>query len=739
MSETIKKNDFPVLGMMCAVCAGTVEKCVSSAPGVVSANVNFAASSVHIEWNADVTSPEQIAQEVKQAGYEMIIPEDIASGIEEQNRREEQQYESMKRRTWTAWIITIPLMALCMLHIHFPGEQVAMAILALIVMLGCGRRFFINGFRNLWRRSPNMDSLVAVSTSVSFLFSLFNTLMPQFWAERSLNAGLYYEASAMIIAFVLTGKLMETRARHNTGSALRALIGLQPQEACIVETDGSTRVLPVSAIRKGNVLRVKPGERIPVDGVVVSGRSAVDESMMTGEPVGVEKMPGSEVSAGTLNGLGSIDIRTEESGEGTRLSAIIRKVREAQGSKAPVQKLVDKVSAVFVPVVIGLAILTLIVWLLAGGAPEIAFLTSVSVLVIACPCALGLATPTAIMVGIGRGASAGILIREAAALEQTDRVDVVALDKTGTLTEGTPVVSECAGDDDKEFTALLGALEEKSEHPLASAILRWTESMKIDVDKSQIKEFDYVAGKGVSAQVPAGHLWAGSEKMALMMSASIPEEMMKKAESWRSEGSVVLYAGLGSRVMLLLRIEDKVRPEAVEAVSQLKARGLEVVLLTGDNEITAKAIAARTGIEKVYAGLLPEDKQKIVSRLQAEGRRVAMVGDGINDSQALAEAYVSIAMGTGSDIAMDVAQLTIVGGRLSALPKAFRLAHATVRIIRENLFWAFIYNVIGIPIAAGVLYPAFHYLLTPMFASAAMAVSSVCVVTNSLRLRKIKI
>lgn len=732
-----ESGDYPIIGMMCAVCAGAVEKTVAETDGVVASSVNFGSSSLHVEWNPAVTSPEIIAARVKDAGYEMIIPEDVSAGIEEQNKREEEIYLSMRKRTIWSWIITLPLMVLCMWHLHFPGMEWMMCALTLGVMIGCGRRFYINGFRNLFKGVPNMDSLVAVSTTVSFLFSLFNTLFPKYWTDNSLTANLYYEGSAMIIAFVLTGKLMEARARHNTGSALRALIGLQPEEACLLLPSGEVEVIPVKDIHRDDIIRVRPGERIPVDGTVVSGRTSVDESMMTGEPVAVEKVEGSEVSAGTLNGAGSIDIRTKESGAGTQLSAIIRKVREAQGSKAPVQKIVDKVSAVFVPVVICISLITFLGWWLLGGSIAVGLLTGVSVLVIACPCALGLATPTAIMVAIGRGAGSGILVRDAAALEDMSKVTVVAIDKTGTLTAGKPKVTEVLGEWDLQFVTLLCQLEKMSEHPLAEAVCKWGERLTGNMEESvAISGFDYFTGEGVKGDTPEGEVWAGSEKMAGRMGATLTPDFESAARRWRSAGSIVLYAGIGDRVVVALRISDEIRPEGVEAVSALQRSGKEVVLLTGDNPVTANALGQEVGIRRVYAGLLPGDKQRIVEELRKGGGYVAMVGDGINDSRALAEADVSIAMGTGSDIAMEVAQVTIAGSRLTAIPRAFRLAGSTVRIIRENLFWAFIYNVIGIPVAAGLLYLPFGILLNPMIASAAMAVSSVCVVTNSLRLKR---
>ncbi|MCM1291911.1 MAG: heavy metal translocating P-type ATPase [Prevotella sp.] len=734
----LSEDDFPVVGMMCAVCAGTVEKTVAETDGVVTTSVNFASSSVHIIWKNDVTTPELIADRVRQAGYEMIVAESVSQGVEQQNKREARIYHNMKWRTIMAWILTIPLMALCMSHIHFYGIDIVMMVMTIAVMAGCGYGFYLSGFRHLYRKSPNMDSLVAISTLVSFLFSLFNTFFAEYWEGNMLNGELYYEASAMIIAFVLTGKLMETKARHNTGSALRALIGMQPTTALRIDADGKTSEVEIGKIKRGDKLMVRPGERIPVDGKVITGITAVDESMMTGEPLATEKTSGDNVVAGTVNGLGSIEILAEEVGQNTRLAEIIRRVREAQGSKAPIQRVVDKVSGIFVPVVMCISTFTFVAWMIAGYGAPLAVLTAVSVLVIACPCALGLATPTAIMVAIGRGASSGLLVRDAASLEEMARVDVVAMDKTGTLTEGKTEVVDTYGNMDSGILALMCELERKSEHPLGQAVISWGEAKGAEAVSGGITSFEYYAGMGVSGESSRGMVWLGNDKLIKKMDASRNDSFRLQAEKWLKEGGIVLYAGLNRKVLLIIKISDILRKDSARTVGNLQKEKMDVVLLTGDNDATAKHLGDKVGISEVYAGLLPQDKERIIKKFQKEGKRVAMVGDGINDSQALATADVSIAMGTGSDIAIDVAQLTVTGGKISLLPEAFQLARRTVRIIRENLFWAFIYNIVGIPIAAGVLYPAYGILLTPIFASAAMAVSSVCVVTNSLRLGKIK-
>lgn len=751
MKQNIRKGVFPVTGMMCAVCANTVEKTVSECEGVISASVNFASSEVAIEWDSSVTSPEIIAGKVADEGYTMIVEDSAAKAVEEKDRAEAKAYASMKRDLWLAWALTLPLSAICMLHIHFPGSDWLMMALSLAVMAICGRRFYVSGFRNLRAMHPNMDSLVAVSTIVSFLFSLFNTIFPDFFTTRDIPADLYYEASAMIIAFVLTGKFMETRARRNTGAAIKALMGLQPTEAALIGDDGETKMVRIEEIKPGDRIAVRPGDRIPVDGITLSGVASVDESMLTGEPEGVEKTEGCHVSAGTLAISGTLVIKATKVGEATELSRIIECVRVAQGSKAPVQRLVDRISAIFVPAVMAISAATFCVWSLAdSGNMPMAVLAAVSVLVIACPCALGLATPTAVMVGIGRGARNGILVKEASALELLAKVDILAIDKTGTLTEGKPAVTAISSHSplSPDFINGVRILEERSAHPLAKAIAGWA-AETIASDPKTLKDlgnkgnlpdnFDYHPGLGITGSVDGENYWIGNEQLALMQGAVITDTDRQTASEWSAEGAGVVLAGTGKSVASLFKVADSIREDAAATIDRLREMGVRTILLTGDREATALHVAGITGISEVESSLLPQGKQDIISRLRNEGNIVAMAGDGINDSQALAEADVSIAMGGGSDIAIEVAQLTVVSGKLDYIPRAMSLSAATIRIIRENLFWAFIYNVIGIPVAAGALYPAFGVLLSPMVASAAMAFSSVCVVLNSLRLNRIPI
>lgn len=735
------KGVYPITGMMCAVCSNTVEKTAGEQPGVVSAEVNFANASLSITWNPKETNPEKIAEAIRKAGYDMIIEDSEQKAVEEQENHDEREFKQMKRRTILAWVLTIPLSALCMLHVHFPGAPWVYMFLTLSVMVFCGIGFYRRGFRALISGAPSMDSLVALSTSVSFLFSLFNTIFPEYMISKGLNADLYYEGAAMIIAFVLTGKLMETRSRHNTGVALKALMGLQPTEAMLIGKDGEKRIVNISEIRQGDLIAVRPGEKIPADGVVTEGVSGVDESMLTGEPVKAEKKPGDKVTAGTINGLGNFTMRATEVGAETELSRIISAVREAQGSKAPVQRIVDKISRIFVPTVMTLSILTFIIWWIIGREYiSIGIVAAISVLVIACPCALGLATPTAMMVGIGRGARNGILVKDAAALERLAKVDLLAIDKTGTITEGHPKVTSFISNPrlsksevDKLLSVVMGA-EMNSIHPLSEAITEYISQKGITPIEPD--SFEYIPGIGINCSFKGVDYKIGAVDFT---ATEIGINIIKEVENWMYVDGAGVVAVYSKKIPLLLfKVEDTLRPDAVDTIARLKQLGIETILLTGDNMTTARYIADKAGIQRIQPEMLPADKQEFVTEMKKEGKIVAMAGDGINDTQALAEADVAIAMGSGSDIAIETAQLTITGGKLSALPTAISLARNTLKIIHENLFWAFIYNVIGIPLAAGALF-SLGFMLNPMFASAAMALSSVCVVTNSLRLNKIKL
>lgn len=731
---------FPVVGMMCAVCANTVGKTVSNIKGVTAADVNFAAGTLSVSWDSSLTDPEEMARALDRAGYALISDHDEAQAQQEAAIREEQEFKSLKHRMITAWAITIPLAALCMAHLHFPGADWLYTVMAAVVMFWCGAGFYKRGFKALLAKAPSMDTLVAISTLVSFLFSLFNTIWPEYLSSRSMTPELYYEGSAMIIAFVLTGKFMEGSSRRHAGDALKALMGLQPSSAVKIESDGSQRTVEISSIRPGDTLLVRPGDRIPVDGKVENGPASVDESMLSGEPIPVEKTDGDEVTAGTLCINGSLRITARRVGAATELARIIASVRRAQSSKAPVQRLVDRVSAFFVPTVICLAILTFIVWVCVSPdyLPQ-AFVTSISVLVIACPCALGLATPTAIMVGIGRAASNGIIIKDASALEQISRTDTILFDKTGTLTTGHPKVTDIFFSDTlteeqrREAEQVLYGAESRSAHPLAEAICEHLRDG--NVQPVEPDDFRYEAGSGIFCTTGGKEYAIGAPRLA---DKSADLALRMHIADMERDGLSIIVMMQDDTLLLALGVRDTLRPETADTVAKLKADGITPILLTGDRRNAALSVARQIGIETVIAETLPADKLKEVERLQQEVRYVAMCGDGINDAEALAKANVSIALGGGSEIAMETAQLTLAGGNIAMIPTAISLSKKTLRIIRENLFWAFIYNVIGIPLAAGVLYPL-GFLLNPMIASAAMALSSVCVVTNSLRLRKIKI
>ena len=736
MRETETKV-LPVLEMSCAVCAGNVESTVQALPGVEKAAVNFAAGTLAVTYNPSVITLEAMQAAVQAAGYDLIVEAEDPVAMQEEMARK--HYKILRRNTIGAWALSIPLALLGMVFMHMPFGNWIMMVLALAIMVFFGRSFYVSGVRHALKGKANMDTLVALSTSIAFLFSLFNTLCPGFWLEKGLEPHVYYEASGVIIAFVLLGKLMEERAKNSTSSAIKGLMGLQPKTARLV-TDGKEEEVPISTLQVGNVVSVRPGEKIPVDGTLLQGSSSVDESMLSGEPIPVEKNAGDRVLAGTINQKGAFTMEATGVGGTTVLAQIVQMVQSAQGSKAPVQRIVDKISGIFVPVVVLLSLVTFVCWLVIGGAGyfSYALLSAVSVLVIACPCALGLATPTALMVGMGKGAERHILIKDAFALENLCKVDTVVLDKTGTLTEGVPVVTDSywISDDNTRYLDILYTAEQKSEHPLASAIIHWLEDSGAKVCETE--NFESLTGRGVRIQVEGSTYWVGSQGLLEIFQAGIPEKGRKQIEQWQEEGQSVVFYGQDARLLAVLAISDRIKPTSAEAVKELKKQGIEVHLLTGDGVRTAERVAATLGIDHYKAEVMPNDKEEYIVSLQQQGKKVAMVGDGINDSQALARADVSIAMGKGTDIAMDVAMVTLITSDLLLLPDAIRLSKQTVRLIYQNLFWAFIYNVIGIPLAAGVLFPINGLLLNPMLASAAMAFSSVSVVLNSLRLKFMK-
>ena len=736
MRETETKV-LPVLEMSCAVCAGNVESTVQALSGVEKASVNFAAGTLTVTYNPSVITLEVMQAAVQAAGYDLIVEAEDPVAMQEEKAR--MHYKILRRNTIGAWTLSIPLALLGMVFMHVPFGNWIMMVLALAIMIFFGRSFYVNGVRHALKGKANMDTLVALSTSIAFLFSLFNTLCPGFWLGKGLEPHVYYEASGVIIAFVLLGKLMEERAKNSTSSAIKGLMGLQPKTARLV-TDGREEEVPISNLQVGNVVSVRPGEKIPVDGTLLQGSSSVDESMLSGEPIPVEKNAGDRVLAGTINQKGAFTMEATSVGGTTVLAQIVQMVQSAQGSKAPVQRIVDKISGIFVPVVVLLSFLTFVCWLVIGGESyfSYALLSAVSVLVIACPCALGLATPTALMVGMGKGAEQHILIKDAFALENLCKVDTVVLDKTGTLTEGVPVVTDSywISDDNIRYLDVLYTAEQKSEHPLASAILCWLEESGAKVCEAE--NFESLTGRGVRIQVEGVTYWAGSQGLLDIFQAGIPEKVRKQIGQWQEDGQSVVFYGQETRLLAVLAISDRIKPTSAEAVKELKKQGIEVHLLTGDGVRTAERVAATLDIGYYKAEVMPNDKEEYIISLQQQGKKVAMVGDGINGSQSLARADVSIAMGKGTDIAMDVAMVTLITSDLLLLPGAIRLSKQTVRLIYQNLFWAFIYNVIGIPLAAGVLFPINGLLLNPMLASAAMAFSSVSVVLNSLRLKFMK-
>lgn len=730
------KEVFPVLEMTCAACAVSVESMLKSVEGVKDAGVNFANQDAWVEFNPAVASPELLRDTVRSIGYDLLIEKDNQQETKE--ARQEEQYAAIKKRTIWATVLSLPIVVIGMFFMNMPYANYIMMVLATPVVFYFGRQFFINAWKQARHRKANMDTLVALSTGIAYVFSVFNTVNPDFWHQRGLHAHVYFEAAAVVIAFISLGKMLEEKAKSNTSAALKKLMGLQPKTVWLVQPDGQIRELPVSQVKVGDSLLVKPGEKIPVDGLVTTGSSYVDESMISGEPVPVLKESGTAVFAGTINQKGSFQFRAEKVGSSTLLAQIIRMVQQAQGSKAPVQKLVDKIAGIFVPVVIGIAILTFIAWMILGGDNAFTYglLTSITVLVIACPCALGLATPTAIMVGVGKGAEHNILIKDAESLEIAHKVNAMVLDKTGTITEGKPDLTDLVFSNPSQQTqlsAILAAIEMQSEHPLAEAIVRHLQER--GVQPVTITEVESITGKGISASYEQHQYLVGNPALMEERGISWTKDLQHQAERFQAEAKTLICFAEDTSIVALIAITDNIKESSKEAVKKLNALGIEVYMLTGDNAQTAKVIAAKAGIAAFKAGVLPADKAAFVQELQAQGKTVAMVGDGINDSHALAQADLSIAMGKGSDIAMDVAKMTLISSDLNSIPYALQLSRRTVRTIRQNLFWAFIYNFIGIPIAAGVLYPVNGFLLDPMIAGAAMALSSVSVVSNSLRLK----
>ncbi len=797
MEPAIQRADLPIEGMTCASCANRIEKRLGKQPGVASASVNFATKVATVKYDPAATGPEKLAKAVDDIGYKAVVPpvrlgtvnpahghagHDHAAMLAAQTTGEHAGHamsggvggadhsahmnvgEAETRRLLTKMIVgaalSLPVLVITMSHGKIEAFNVSwinwlQLALTTPVMFWCGWQFFRSAWKGLRHFSANMDTLVAMGTGAAYLYSLAATIWPGFFADvggTGANVAhgevamggmkmvpVYYEAAAVIIVLILLGKYFEARATGRTSAAIKRLIGMQARTARVMR-DGTEQDVPIESVIVGDRVLVRPGEKIPVDGNVESGQSAVDESMLTGESVPVEKAAGDSVFGATMNTTGALRLVATKVGADSALQQIVRLVQEAQGSKAPIARLADKISGVFVPIVIGIALVTFVVWWFASPVESrlsMALVTAVSVLIIACPCALGLATPTAIMVGTGRGAEKGILIKGGEALETAHKLTAIVLDKTGTITHGKPAVTDIIPApggtlDERELLRLAASAEQHSEHPLAAAIVR--EATARGLSLAEPIGFQAVVGHGVEAQVDGHAVLVG--KAALLAQRTIQSALAEKAAALAAMGRTPMFVAVDSREAGIVAVADTVRPESKEAIATMHALGLRVVMMTGDNQRTAEAVASQVGVDVVFADVLPKDKADKVKALQAEGHVVGMVGDGINDAPALAQADVGLAVGTGTDVAMESADITLMRADLRAVPQAIALSHATMRTIRQNLFWAFIYNVVGIPIAAGVLFPFTGWLLSPIIASAAMAFSSVSVVLNSLRLAR---
>lgn len=739
ISSGCEDGNFELRGMSCASCAARIERVLQKHTGVTDATVNYAAATAKVHWEPSLTNAEELCRAVSDAGYEMLPAQAVADATEDNARK---SFISLRRRTIWAILLSLPVVVMGMGFMHWiPGQWISL-VLSSVVLFGIGRQFFINGWRQLLHRSCNMDTLVALSTAIAWIFSVFNLLFPDFWRVHGIEPHVYFEAASVIIAFILLGRTFEAKAKEGTTSAIRKLMGLRPKTVIRISAEGDNEEVSIDDVMPGDKLLVRPGERIPADGTVLSGHSFVDESMLSGEPVPVEKNEDSKLFAGTINSNGTLQMRADTVGEDTLLSKIIRMVQDAQGSKPPVQKLVDKIASYFVPTIIIIAILSGLVWLLvdpSGGLVH-AVLALVTVMIIACPCALGLATPTAIMVGVGRAAENGILIKDARAIESAPNIDTAVLDKTGTLTQGHPELKQIVWTTSAPTDApdILASIEKHSDHPLAIAVVSYIDN----VSSVELDNFENIPGYGLCATCRGQKWLVGNMRLLTQHDVMVSDELRRKAWEFEAEAATIIWVACGTDAVGLVSVVDPIRETSPEAVAEMKRMGLDVWMLTGDNEVTASAIARQAGIDHWCASMLPQDKAAFVDMLQRKYRRnVAMTGDGINDSAALATADLSVAMGQGSDIAMDVADITVISSDLRSIPVAIGLSRLTLRTIRQNLFWAFIYNIVAIPVAAGVLYPLCGFLMNPMVASAAMALSSVSVVVNSLLLgrRRIRI
>ena len=738
-------------GMSCASCANSIQTAIQQVPGVNDVQVNFAAEQASVEYDEQGTNLEKIQAAVAVAGYEASERENLGIGKEDAQEQAERkaQQKALLLKTVVSGVVGIVLILgtlPMMLGVEIPSWPMFLHngwlqfVLATPVLFWCGQSFFVGAWKAFTHRAANMNTLIALGTGAAYAYSLFVTLFPSFLTSQGLAPDVYYEAAVVIIALLLLGRYLENRARGQTSDAIRQLMGLQANTARVVR--GNEEVdLPLEEVVVGDIVVVRPGEKIPVDGEVTGGSSTVDESMVTGEPVPVKKEQGEEVIGATINKTGSFRFRASRVGKDTVLAQIVQLVQDAQGSKAPIQKLADQVTGWFVPVVIAIAITTFVLWFTVMGNVTLALLTTVGVLIIACPCALGLATPTSIMVGTGKGAENGILIKDAESLERSHKIQAIVLDKTGTLTEGKPTVTDyqtvrgIANGNELKLLQMAAAVERNSEHPLAEAVVNYAQSQGIEKSKlTGTQNFEAVTGKGVQGTVEGQLVQIGTERWMQELGVNT-ERLQGQRQAWEAAAKTTAWIAIDGKAEGLMGISDALKKTSMQAVSALQKMGLEVVMLTGDNQQTAEAIAQAVGIRRVFAEVRPDQKAAQIKRLQSEGKVVAMVGDGINDAPALAQADVGLSIGTGTDVAIAASDITLISGDLQGIVTAIQLSKATIANIRQNLFFAFIYNVAGIPIAAGILYPIFGWLLNPIIAGAAMAFSSVSVVTNALRLR----
>ena len=744
-TKPVDRIDLPVTGMTCAACAARIERSLTNAEGVEEASVNLATERAMVRFDPSVTAVGKIVETIRDAGYDAIIPapEPNVTGEDAQSRVRREEYEKLQRKFWTALVLAIPVLVIAMSHgriaaLDFSGARWLQLYLTTPVVLYCGAQFYRGAWAALRHRAADMNTLIAIGTGSAYIYSII-ALVTNAKDSHGMAAPVYFEAAAVIIALILLGKMLEARAKGRTSEAIRRLIELQSRSATVIR-GGNEVEIPIDAVVHGDVILVRPGEKIPVDGTVATGTSAIDETMLTGESVPVEKSEGQTVFGGTINRTGSFTFVATKIGKETMLARIVEMVERAQGSKAPIARLADQVSGIFTPIVLSIAIATFALWFVLAPVETrftLALVNFVSVLIIACPCALGLATPTAIMVGTGVGAENGILVRSGESLEIAHRVSTVVLDKTGTITRGEPRVTDVIPltGTDAELLEISASAESVSEHPFAAAIV--SAAKEKDLSPSPVTEFRALPGQGLEAKVRSHRVVIGNPE--LMRSRAIDlSKVESHLDQLSSRGSTPVIVVMDGSVAGVIGLADEVRPESARAVAALQQMGMEVVMLTGDNERTASAIARETGITDLRAQVLPSEKAAVVKAIQDRGRLVAMVGDGINDAPAIAQADVGIAVGTGTDIAIEAADMTLLKGDLRRVVTALRLSRATIGTVKQNLFWAFIYNVIGIPIAAGILYPATGWLMSPILASAAMSLSSVSVLTNSLRLRSFK-